>query len=238
MELLKAVTDLVKALIWPALLLFFVLYYQGDFRTILQTREVKVGASGIEIGALVGNLVETIKTTQAGVDQTLQRLAQAPPQDQSKIKDDLKRNLTQDLGQIETQLAMAAQVQQSGSAAIQQVAPVPPPPSPAQSAAQAPATAAAMPPTVNATDRERQGFRLLAARNFDAALDEFNAAYRLYPDLHNVAEIRQLLNDRAGPLKARDDGAWKDLYSAILTKYAWGIPPEVRNQFKAAAGPS
>jgi hypothetical protein len=217
MEALKAATELLKALIWPALILFFAFFYQHEFLSILQTRELKVGAGGIEIG----QAVETLQTAQAGIDQIFQRWAQASPQDQPKIRADLQRYLTQDLGQLGAQLSVAAAAT-APTAATGAAAP-------AITAVAAPALAA---PGLSAADRERQGFRDLAARNVDAALANFDRAYALYPTLHNVEEIRRILRERSAALKG-NDAAWKQLYDDILKNYAWGMPPDVRDKFQS-----
>lgn len=221
MEALKAATELLKALIWPALILFFAFYYQSEFLSLLRTREFKVGTGGIEIG----KAVETLQTAQAGIDQTFQRWAQAPPQDQPKIRADLQRYLTQDLGQLGAQLTAAAAANTPTGSSVA---------APTLSATPVPTSEA---PQLSAADRERQGFRDLAARNVDAALVNFDQAYALYPTLHNVAEIRRLLRERSTTLKG-NDGAWKQLYDEILKNYAWGMPPDVRDKFQAAVKPS
>jgi hypothetical protein len=219
LEIIKTATDLLKALIWPALILFFALYYQNDFLSILRTREFKVSATG---GIEIGKAVETLETAQAGIDQVFQRWSQAPPEDQPKIKAQLQRYLSQDLGQLSAQLSAAATASTPAAASA---------PGPTL----APAEAAA--PGLSAPDRERQGFRDLASRNFTAALDNFDRAYALFPTLHNVEEIRRILRERSAALKAGDDGAWKQLYDEILKNYAWGMPPDVRDKFQAAVKP-
>jgi len=210
----KAVTDLIKAVAWPCLVLFLAFSYRADFISILNTREVKVGAAGIEIGAAVAS----IQATRDGVDQTLQRLADAPPQDQERIRTELRRNLNQDLSQLEQQLSVAA----PSAPVLNNITP-----------SERPADTQA--PGATATDRERQGFRELAARNLDKAKSDFDDAFALFPTLHNVSEIRDLLRQNAAALKAGDDRAWRELYGQILKKYAWGMPPDVRKQFQTAA---
>jgi hypothetical protein len=214
MEILKAVTDLIKALVWPALVLFLAFWYQADFLSILKTREFKVSATG---GIEIGKLVESIQTTRERVDQALQRLAEAPPQDQQKISADFRRNLNQDLTQLQQQLSAVPPSQPAPAAGV----PTEKPPGVPQ-------------PGTSATDRERQGFRELAARNFDAALASFDASFTLFPALHNVSEIRDLLRQHATELKTGEDRAWKELYGEILKKYSWGMPADVRIEFQSA----
>jgi hypothetical protein len=90
----------------------------------------------------------------------------------------------------------------------------------------------------NAAQYEKRGFASLLAHNFDEAYKNFDEAARLYPDLHNVNEIRDLLIRQKAQLqwslwKPDDTGAWKNLYSTILDKYSWGMPADVKAEMEA-----
>ena len=85
----------------------------------------------------------------------------------------------------------------------------------------------------NAAEYENRGFVSLLNQNFDQAFKDFNEAARLYPDLHNVQEIRNLLRGQRVPLQANDPASWKTLFSTILEKYSWGMPADVRSQMQA-----
>jgi hypothetical protein len=96
-----------------------------------------------------------------------------------------------------------------------------------------------LPPSISsdaqasAAEYEKRGFVSLLDQNFDQAFKDFNDAVRLYPDLHNVQEIRNLMRGQRVPLQANDPASWKTLFSTILEKYSWGMPAEVKSQMQA-----
>ena len=85
-------------------------------------------------------------------------------------------------------------------------------------------------------DLEKQGFEALLDRNYDIAQQVIAEAVRIWPDYHNVAEIGRLLRANRDRLKAGDDAAWKEIYSVIVGKYAWGVPPVYLTRMREAAG--
>ena len=85
----------------------------------------------------------------------------------------------------------------------------------------------------SATEYEKRGFVSLLGQNFDQAFKDFNEAVRLYPNLHNVQEIRDLMRGQRVALQANDPASWKTLFSTILEKYSWGMPAEVKSQMQA-----
>jgi hypothetical protein len=76
-------------------------------------------------------------------------------------------------------------------------------------------------------------FASLLDHNFDEAFKNFNEAAALYPDLHDVREIRDLLLQQKVQLQSNDARAWKSLYSTILDKYPWGMPLGVKTKIEA-----
>jgi hypothetical protein len=80
---------------------------------------------------------------------------------------------------------------------------------------------------------EKRGFSSLLAHNFNDAYADFEEAAKLFPDLHNVKEIRDLLRAQKSQLQTNDAAAWRALFSTIVSKYSWGIPPDVLAQMKA-----
>jgi hypothetical protein len=86
------------------------------------------------------------------------------------------------------------------------------------------------PATASAPEAERVGFDALLARDHAAALAAFRRAEAAWPDYHNVAEIRRLL-ERTSPAS---DAAWHTLYETILTEYVWGMPEDQRRAMRAS----
>lgn len=84
-------------------------------------------------------------------------------------------------------------------------------------------------------DLERQGYDALLARNYDDAMEALTKAERLWPDYHNLSEVRRLLEGKAAALRAGDHAAWKDIYATIVRRYSWGIPPAQLTRLREAA---
>jgi hypothetical protein len=85
-------------------------------------------------------------------------------------------------------------------------------------------------------DLERAGIQALLGRDLSLAKSSFDRAIGLWPDYHNLAEIRRLLSDNDDKLGQGDAAAWREVYDTILKRYSWGIPSELLAQLKTAAG--
>jgi hypothetical protein len=85
---------------------------------------------------------------------------------------------------------------------------------------------------------ERRGFAALLARDVGAALQAFDQAYNAWPDYHNVAELRNLLNDRKSDLSDPQSPAWQEVYRITLADFSWGLPSDLRAQFRDLAAKS
>lgn len=80
---------------------------------------------------------------------------------------------------------------------------------------------------------ERKGFEAILNRDVTAAIDAFSEARDLWPDYHNVSEIRKLLLENRTELADSGNAkAWGEIASAIDTKYSWGISPDLREKLK------
>lgn len=89
-------------------------------------------------------------------------------------------------------------------------------------------------PKQEAADWELKGFDSLFHKDAEAALQAFTNAAKLYPSYHNVGEIRTLLEKNlaaltAAPKEGKSE-AWSNVYQTIISKYSWGMPPEVKTQ--------
>ena len=84
--------------------------------------------------------------------------------------------------------------------------------------------------TFAASIHERKGFEAILKQEAQQAITEFRAATLAWPDYHNVAELEKLLQDRKDSLTSQND--WQQLNRLILQKYSWGMPEDIRLQFK------
>ena len=81
-----------------------------------------------------------------------------------------------------------------------------------------------------AKSAEREGFEAIINRDAEAALAAFEKAERIWPEYHNVSEIKSLLATEKKHLKGDDD--WQKIYDVILTKHTWGMPRDLRSRLK------
>ena len=91
---------------------------------------------------------------------------------------------------------------------------------------------------VNARIAELNGFTKLKDENLQEAKKYFEKAYQLYPTLHNVKEISQLLKtvnlaDTKNSVGERKDEVLKRIYQNILANYTWGMPNDIKVQLRA-----
>lgn len=204
LEALKTLSDFVKALVWPAVVLFILLHFDIDIGDFLKTHNIKVGLNGIEI---VTAIAETAKSE---VQERLKELTSEPRSAQTAQIENFLRNLERELARISISARAAA-------------------PSPS------PATAATA-PAARVTDvqaLERKGFEAIVARNYSDAIAAFKSAYDLYPEWHNVDEIRQLLDRRSNTLRSGSEDSWRSLATEVLSKYSWGMPGDLREKLQA-----
>jgi len=81
---------------------------------------------------------------------------------------------------------------------------------------------------------ESKGFEFLLADKFDDAIRSFDASYAVYPDYHNVDEIRNILRRNKKDLEdpSTRDRTKREIYGQILSKYKWGMPESVEKEMR------
>ncbi|ALU45370.1 hypothetical protein [Pseudoalteromonas rubra] len=82
---------------------------------------------------------------------------------------------------------------------------------------------------------ERAGFNAILARDVSEALSQFSAAQAIWPDYHNVSEIKRLLSKQKNQLQDSQNTAWQAVFDTVLTQYSWGMPDDIRVQFRQVA---
>jgi hypothetical protein len=87
----------------------------------------------------------------------------------------------------------------------------------------------------DASSWEAKGFNALLNKDPQAALDAFSHAEKLWPSFHSVAEIKRLLQDNQAALMAApkegNSEVWVNFYRTLVSKYSWGMPAEIKEQF-------
>lgn len=82
---------------------------------------------------------------------------------------------------------------------------------------------------------ERSGILAILDRDIDGALEAFDNAHEVWPDYHNVSEIRHWLTSRQEKLRDRDSPYWQRLYRTIVDKYSWGLDQDLLTKLRLAA---
>lgn len=218
----EIILEFVKIFIWPTLAVIAVLWLGPDLKEILKSRTWKIGI--IEVGDRVSNLEETL-TEELMVQQ--------------KYLDEILKN-PGDAGQVEGYATQAKEAIQNAQEGVRKEIrnireTLPEQQFPAEPAKEAPLSGTRENPTT-ARGWERLGFEYLIDRNVQAATEAFSEAQKIWPDYHNVSEIRSLLVQRQDELKKRDAAGWETIYKEILARYSWGMPLDVREQMQVAVG--
>jgi hypothetical protein len=225
-QLGRLILDYLRVLIWPASILAVVAFYQDDVRDILRGREIEL-AGVFKIGQQVKQIEERAQEEIADIRALLDAQRERDAADAESrggaevepVAADIETklaNLGRNISRSVTQINQAApQLVQSP---VQQVEP------PGELRRQ-----------LAAADLERAGFRALIDRNVAEAIVNFDGARERYPEYHNVAEIAQYLRERQARLMDPDSPAWADLYRTIISKYSWGLPSDLRPDFRELA---
>lgn len=214
----RLVLDYLRVFMWPLVILVVIFIYQGDIRKILSEREVDI--FGLRIGKQVA---EIEKQTLAEIDDIralLERQRGQGSGDVSDISKDIEAKLASLESNLNREIGRIQQTQEQMEQASRKRVPDESRPRPAASRSERAAAA------------ERQGFEYLLNRDVDAAIEAFGKAFEIWPDYHNVQEIVKSLEQARERLRSRDDRSWNKLYRMILTQYSWGLPKDLRLQFR------
>ncbi len=216
------ILEVIKTFLWPALIVAGVIWLGDDLKQILNTRQVKIGGI-IEVGDKVSNLQSTLQDELLVQKDFLTKIV-SNAADAGKVK----QVANEALSNIENaEKGVNKEIKN-----IQQTIPQAASQEPAHPTGE-PAPRAANGKTPNtAKGWEALGFDELVARDADSAIAAFSEAEKIWPDYHNVAEIRQLLVRDREKLGAKNDANWKALYQKVLGEFSWGMPAEARQKMR------
>ena len=214
----RLILDYLRVFIWPLVILVVIFIYQNDIRKILSEREVDI--FGLRIGKQVADIE---KRTLAEIDDIrilLEKQRAGESADVNDISKDIEAKLTSLENNLNREIGRIQQTQEQIEMATQKTA----------------SDEIGTRPTATRLERaaaaERQGFEHLLERDVDGAIGAFGRAYEIWPDYHNVQEILESLEKAKDRLRSRDNSSWNQLYRMILTKYSWGLPKDLRLQFR------
>ncbi|MEM7363731.1 MAG: hypothetical protein AAF525_06885 [Pseudomonadota bacterium] len=78
---------------------------------------------------------------------------------------------------------------------------------------------------------ELNALSAIAADRLSEGLEDIRQAEEIYPNLHSVKEIRQLLESRENELEDRE--TQDDIKQTIVTEYSWKIPPQTLEELRS-----
>ncbi|OPY13733.1 MAG: hypothetical protein A4E66_00649 [Syntrophus sp. PtaB.Bin001] len=218
----EMILETIKVMIWPLLIVIGVIWLGGDFKDMLKSRTFKIGGV-LEVGERVTVLQGTLQDELLSQKDSLHKIL-AHSNDPAKVHD----FATEALNRIEKAQAGVKKDIQEIKQTIPQALPAESGKSLEQPGRQD--SNAGTPRT--AKDWEIQGFKHLVSRNVTSSIQAFSEAEKIWPDYHNVAEIRQLLVRKKEALESKESPAWKEVCRKILNDYSWGMPSDVRQEIQ------
>jgi hypothetical protein len=243
-ELGRLILDYLRTFMWPLVIVGFAIFYFEDVVELIKGREVKI--LGVEIGPAVAQLQETTEQELADLQALVAELkanyrreleavagraeAEVPETPVSEATREAAQAVETKLSSLRANLdreAQALREMTSQQALPQQTALSPRPDQTALLPTPAPARAD------EAAAFERAGFGAILERRLDDAVQAFERARAIWPDYHNVAEIADYLAGVKAAEAPLDAAGWAAIDRAILTRYSWGMPADLRDAFRA-----
>ena len=212
------VLEVVKTLRWPLLVVLGVLWLGTDLKDILKNRTWKIGV--VEVGDSITGVGDSLQNSvQIQHDYLVRIKSNAGDKDKViKLTEKAAQQLTiaqsgatKEIQNIQQAIPQTEGINQEGTS--EQMKSKPNITSPK-----------------TARDWEVLGFSYILARDVRAAIDAFSQAEKIWPDYHNVSEIRRALVRDSDRLAEKNSPEWKDLYRHVLTQLSWGMPTGVRQR--------
>lgn len=217
----RLVLEYLRTFMWPVIAIAVVLLFQDDVRGILENREVEL-AGVVRIGPQIEQLQQQASEEIADIRALLQAQQARAGTVDSGTMDQVSADIENKLTNLSSRLSR-------GVAQIRQTEPAVVPGQPA-----APAVAAQM-RVQKVSTLERRGFSALLERDIETAIRAFEEAVELWPEYHNVSEILKLLTEWRADLSDAQSPRWKELYRTVLADLSWGMPGDLRPEFRSLA---
>ncbi|MBX6323895.1 MAG: hypothetical protein IRY94_18925, partial [Rhodospirillaceae bacterium] len=241
-DIARLVLDTIRALVWPAVILFLLVSYRSEIATTLTSSDIEV--AGFKLTRRVETLTSNLDIEVPGIIAELDAAIrpQLPADGAARLQEierriaALARNVGQDLAALPAAVAPTPAAAAPAAPAAEPAAPAPPPGAVAPTQALSRATQAVPAEASTVQGWEAAGFRALLLRDAGKAAAAFARAYALWPDYHNVDELHRLLEDRKAALAPDAEAAWVQLYRLVLDRYSWGMPADVREAMRRQAG--
>ncbi len=220
----RLVLDYLRTFMWPVIALVIVVLFQDDVRQILESREVEL-AGVVRIGPQIEQLEQQANEEIADIRALLQAQQTSEGGTGSEAAEQVSADIESKLTKLSSRLTRGVeQIQQTAPTAIQTQPTLP---------------AVAVETRVQKVSAmERRGFSALLERDVEAALEAFGDAVEAWPDYHNVFEIQKLLTKWKDELSNAQSPQWKEVYRIVLADLSWGMPSDLRPEFRSLAARS
>lgn len=220
----RLILDYMRTFMWPVIALFIVVLFQDDVRTILENREVEL-AGVLRIGPQIEQLEQQANEEIADIRALLQAQQASEGGAASEAAELVSADIENKLAKLSSRLTRGVeQIQLTAPSALQtqQTAPL----------------VAQETRVQKVSALERRGFSALLDRDVTAALEAFGDAVEAWPDYHNVSEIEKLLIKWEDALSDAQSPQWKEVYRVVLADLSWGMPSDLRPEFRTLAANS
>ncbi|TQV82099.1 hypothetical protein [Denitrobaculum tricleocarpae] len=217
----RLVLDYLKTFMWPVIALVVVILFQDDVRGILENREVEL-AGVVRIGPQIEQLqqqaTEEIADIRALLQTQTERGGGADPEAAGQVTADIENKLTK----LSSRLTRGVeQIQQTAPVVVRNQGVTP--------------AAAQEERLQRVSALERHGFSALLDRDVQAAIKAFGEAVAIWPEYHNVSAVSDLLTTWENELSDAQSPKWSELYRTVLTDLSWGMPSDLRPEFRSLA---
>lgn len=215
----RLILDYLRTFLWPLVLVSIILIYKNDVLDLLKSREFEV-AGVFKIGKQVEQIEKHASEEIADIRALLEAQRDRSGTEAAAVTSDIETKLTR----LEDNLSREVNLIRTLEPQVQQTQQVQSPPLAAQLEARA-----------DLQELERTGFRSLLDGDVDTALKAFETAYQRLPDYHNVREISEALREHRDELLNPSSDSWSKLYRKVLADFSWGMPKDLRAEFRARA---
>ncbi len=222
--------ELIKVLIWPVILVIGAFWLGPDFRDIIKERNIKIGGV-FEVGDRVSNLQNSFQDELLNQKDLLNKILNSAG-DATQVKAIAEQGISSlENAQKGVKKEFHSIQQNLPDTQVLTSLPLATAPTPANANAAEILSATASPQS--APEWESYGFKMLLERKVEPAVDAFTRAEKLWPDYHNVAEIRQLLLKNKHWLASATDAQWRDFCNQLVEQYSWGMPSQLRQALQS-----
>ena len=211
----ELILEAARVFLWPLLIVLAVLWFESDVTDMLKNRSFKIGL--VEVGDRINSLEGSVQGELILQTDYLNKIL-----DNADDPAIVRTTTNEALSAIgNAQVGIKKDIQN-----ISNVVPaiVPSVPEQKQLASTRPSTAKGW---------ESIGFDNINARDIESAIAAFTEAEKLWPDYHNVSEIRRLLVRKRQDLKDPDSKTWSEVYETILRDLSWGMPAAARQEMQS-----